>query len=113
MPPFRTKSTISPLTEELNSDLFWFGGVVDFAFYEDTFSLVEGTATTLDGPPSPPTYHLRPSFEDYHFGLPPAQSGVGERADSVDLATNIFNAPLNARPEDLYELFSLSIDLDH
>ena len=93
--------TIVPLTEELNSELLWFDGTIGSALCEESFRLVEDTATTFDGPLAFPTGQLLPSFGDDHLGPPPAQSEDGERIHFAEFTANMCNVPPSVRPEDL------------
>ena len=105
MSPLFRQSIIFPqpgLTQELNSEPFWFDRVVRSAFDEGTLGLFGGAATTLDGLP---TDQFLSPFESDHFGLPFAQSGDGERIDFGDVTVGMSNVPFDFRPEDLYVTF--------
>ena len=115
--PFREMSSLSrhptsypqsELTEELNSEPFWIDSFINSALHEDAPHLFEGITTTLDCPPTFPTDHLLPSFEDDHLGPPPATSGDAEPVNLMDFVVNGYNVPFSIQPEDLYAGFSLS-----
>ena len=108
MSPLFSQPTIFPqseLTEELNSEPFWFDRVVSSAFDEGTLGLFGGAATTLDGLP---TDQFLSPFESDHFGPSSAQSGDGERINFADLTVGMSHVPFDVRPEDLYVSFFLS-----
>ena len=110
MSPFQSQSTIflpSELTRELNSELLWIDGVIDSAFHEDTFRLLEGVTTTLDHPPILPNAHLLPSFEDYPLGPHLARSGDGEHDEFADFTTNLSGLSLSPRSNDPYVIVPL------
>ena len=77
--PFRemsslfAQSTIVPLTEELNSELFWFGGTIGAGLCEETFRSFGDAAMTFDGLPAFSAGRL-PSFKDDYLSPPPPQS---------------------------------------
>jgi len=114
MSPLRRESTIfllSRLTEELNSESFWIDRTIDSAFHEETFRLLEGAATPLEGLPTLPTNHLLPSFDDDHLGPPSASPPDAERVNFVDFTSDVCPMPFGFQPGDLYATFSLSPSL--
>lgn len=112
MSPLLRQSTIflqSELTEELNSDPFWIDGAISSAFHEDTFRLLEGAATPLEGSPALSTANLLPSFENDNLGPPSASCGGSERVNFVEFTSDTCPIPFGIQPDDLYVTFSLCL----
>ena len=110
MSPLRRQSTAvfqSKLTEELNSDSLWTGGTTASPLHDETFHLLEGAATPLEGSPALPTDHLLLSFDDDHFGPPSASPGDAERVDLVEFNMDAYTMSFGNQPDDLYATFSL------
>lgn len=85
-------------TDEFNS---WIEESFSPASQQDSLGLFEFPPTTFDASP-------QPSLGDNSLGPPPAESGDGERVECVDPVLSALNYP----PQDLYVMFSLSIDHD-
>lgn len=85
----------------LNSDPFWVDGSVSSAFHEETLSLFEGVATSLE--PSAPLSvdHPLPLFND-DYPSPPSTSGGAERVDCVPFNFASSTMSFCVRPVDMY-----------
>ena len=110
MYPLTTQSTIflqSTLTEEPNSDPFWFGGDVSPAFREETPRLFEGPATSLEGSPAVPTNQPLPLSDVDRLGLlPSTASEEHERVNFVDFTSDAYTMSFLNQSDDLYASFS-------